>query len=493
MKLKSIFETIEHQVLQGDLSSELIDICNDSRLAQAGSLFIAIKGFQVDSHDYIHQVLSQGCLLVVLENKDKITKQILTDFPEATLIHVKSTLKAMAQISSRFYGRPSEKFTLVGITGTNGKTSIAQLTGNCLEALGQETAVLGTTGNRIGSQSYATSNTTVESIKLQWLFNEMANYPIDTCIMEVSSHALRSHRVDETVFDFGIFTNLTEDHLDFHKDMEDYFEAKKELFIKTQQGCIINQDDAYGKRLIEDLKTLGKPVVSYGLTTESDYQAINLVAHHDGSEFTLKYPKGEIYVHIPIPGKIYIYNVLAVLALLDLMGCEASEISKAVKAIKPVAGRLEVIPNKLQAAVVVDYAHTPDALDKVIQVCREFTSGRLFVVFGCGGDRDKTKRPLMGKIAAENADVTLLTSDNPRTEEPSSILADVMAGVPENLRSKVTVEADRRKAIAIGVLQLQKGDTLLIAGKGHETYQIIGREKNHFDDREEAALALEKR
>lgn len=493
MEIKRLFERINHELIQGDMSAALIDICNDSRQAQAGSLFIAIKGYQVDAHDLLEDVLNRGCRILVIENRAKVNPAWRELYPEATIIWVENTLKTMATLSSRFYGHPSKQFTVVGVTGTNGKTSIAQLTGNCLEALGQVTAVLGTTGNRIGDQYYPTSNTTVESIKLQWLFQEMANYPIDTCIMEVSSHALRSHRVEETAFDYSIFTNLTEDHLDFHADMEDYYQAKKELFIQTEKMAIVNNDDPYGARLLGELKALSKPVVSYGLTHQADYQALDIAAYHDGSSFTFKYPGGEIFVKIPIPGKIYVYNVLAVLTLLSVMGCEAAELTAAIKAIKPVAGRLEVIPNELGATVVVDYAHTPDALEKVIQVCREFTSGQLYVVFGCGGDRDKTKRPLMGAIASELADSAIFTSDNPRTEEPEAILADILAGVSETAKSKVTVQPDRKMAIALGVSQLQKGDTLLIAGKGHETYQIIGKTKSHFDDREEAALALKSR
>jgi UDP-N-acetylmuramoyl-L-alanyl-D-glutamate--2,6-diaminopimelate ligase len=492
MKLIDVFEHVNYKVIQGTLSSNLIEICNDSRLAQEGSLFIAIRGYQLDAHDFLETVLIQGCRILVIEDLSKVDPKWEKSFPDATIIWVESTLKAMAQIASQFYGSPSKKFTVIGVTGTNGKTSIAQLTGNCLEALNQDTAVLGTTGNRIGDQFYPTSNTTVESIKLQWLFQEMSIYPIDTCVMEVSSHALRTHRVDETSFDYSIFTNLTEDHLDFHADMEDYYQAKRELFLKTEKCAIINQDDVYGAKLISELKSLGKAVVSYGLTSEADYQAIDIISHHDGSEFTLKYPKGEIYVKIPIPGKIYVYNVLAVLSVLDLMGCDAAELSTAIKAIRPVEGRLEVIPNKIGATVVVDYAHTPDALDKVLEVCREFTMGRLYVVFGCGGDRDKMKRPLMGQIAVKKADSVILTSDNPRTEDPQLILEDILAGISELEKTNVAVEVDRRTAIIQGIKQIKKGDTLLIAGKGHETYQVIGKVKTHFDDREEAALALEK-
>lgn len=493
MKLMQVLERIEYEVLMGDISSELIDICNDSRTAQQGSLFIAIQGYHVDAHDFLPQVLENGCRALVVDNPQKVDLSWAAEYQGLTVILVKDTLTAMALIASDFYQRPSEKINLVGVTGTNGKTSIAHLTGSCLEVLHQETAVLGTTGNRIGKQLYPTSNTTVESIKLQWLFQEMVNQSIDTCIMEVSSHALRTHRVDDVHFDYSIFTNLTEEHLDFHKDMEDYYQAKKTLFAQTEKASIINIDDAYGARLYNELKQAGKPVYSYGLSDQADYWASEIIAHHNGSDYNLNYPEGNMEVSIPIPGKIYVSNTLAVLALLHLMGSDAGEMHLATKGIKAVDGRLEVVKNDLGATVVVDYAHSPDALEKVIEVCREFTSGKLYVVFGCGGDRDKTKRPVMGHIASSKADFAILTSDNPRTEEPMAIIEDVLKGIPASHREKVYVENDRHLAIAYGVEKIQKGDTLLITGKGHETYQIIGVTKNHFDDREEAALALSKR
>ncbi len=493
MRLKQVVERIQYEILQGDLSTELIDIGNDSRTVHQGSLFIAIKGYHIDAHDHLEQVIQNGCRAIVVENKNKVNKNWEKEYPNLTIIAVESTLSAMALIASDFYQRPSEKFNLIGVTGTNGKTSIAHLTGNCLEALHQETAVLGTTGNRIGAHVYPTSNTTVESLKLQWLFQEMVNESIDTCIMEVSSHALRTHRVDDVNFNYSIFTNLTEEHLDFHKDMEDYYQAKKQLFMKTQTASIINIEDSYGARLYQELKSEGKTVFSYGLNPTADYFADEITAHYNGSEYTLNFGSEKVYVHIPIPGKIYVLNTLAVLALLNQMGCDAGELQTAIKAIKSVDGRLEVVKNEIGATVVVDYAHSPDALDKVIEVCREFTAGDLYVIFGCGGDRDKTKRPVMGNIASQKADYAILTSDNPRTEDPNTIIQEALAGVQPQYREKVYIEADRHLAIAYGVNKIKKGDTLLITGKGHETYQIIGVTKNHFDDREEAALALKNR
>lgn len=490
MKLSDILSDVPYRLVFGQADSKIADLTNDSRTAQEGSLFIAIKGYQIDAHDLLQDVLEKGCRALVIENEAKIDINWKKDYEGLSVVVVESTLKAMAKISSNFYHNPSEKFTVVGITGTNGKTSIAQLLGNCLEANQHITAVLGTTGNRIGNRHYPTTNTTVESIRLQWLFQEMVNYPVDTCIMEVSSHALKLHRVDETHFNYAIFTNLTEDHLDFHTDMEDYYEAKKLLFLKTEGACLINIDDPYGKRLYNELSKIKSGVYSYSLLEKADYEATQISAFHDGSAFVFKTCQREISVEIPIPGKIYVYNVLAVLALLDQMGLEPQELKRAISAIRPVEGRLEIVPNNLGATVVVDYAHTPDALEKVIQVCREFTKGKLVVIFGCGGDRDKTKRPLMGAIASELADYAIITSDNPRTEDPHCIIEEILRGVKEEHLDKVMVIEDRRLAIQKGTRMIHEGDTLIIAGKGHETYQIIGKIKHHFDDREEAANAL---
>lgn len=488
MKLTRVLDGVSYRLLQGDINTQISDITNDSRLAENGSLFIAIQGYHVDAHDFIDQVIAQGCHVLVVQ---KVVADFETRWPQATFILVDKTLEAMAKISSNFYGRPSEKFNLIGVTGTNGKTSIAQLLGGCLEAVGQKTAVLGTTGNRIGERLYPTSNTTVESIKLQWLFREMAAYPVDTCVMEVSSHALKLNRVDEAIYDYGVFTNLTEDHLDFHPDMTDYYETKKMLFQRAQKASLINIDDAYGKKLYEALKEEGYAnVFSYGIEQAADFQALEIKAWHDGSSFLYKSKQWTIRVDIPIPGKIYVYNVLAVLGVLELMGLDASELEMAIKAIKPVSGRLEVVPNAIGASIVVDYAHTPDALQKVIGVCREFTTKKLYVIFGCGGDRDKLKRPIMGQFAVEGADFTIITNDNPRTEDPESIVKDILKGISENHAGKYKVEMDRRTAIKWATEQLEAGDTLIIAGKGHENYQIIGETKHHFDDREEAAKAL---
>lgn len=490
MKLTEVMQGIDYSVISGDMNVRVKDITNDSRAAQAGSLFIAIKGYRIDAHDLLQNVVEGGCSALVVENTSKISEAFINLNPSVVIMQVDSTLEAMAKIASNFYKQPSEKFTVVGITGTNGKTSIAQLLGGCLEANKHTTAVLGTTGNRIGTRMYPTTNTTVESIKLQWLFQEMVNYPVDTCIMEVSSHALKLRRVDETVFDYAIFTNLTEDHLDFHIDMEDYYQTKKQLFQRPNVVGIINIDDAYGYRLYNELKAEACNVVSYALTQDADYRAEAIEAYHDGSSFNFISKNKNMQISIPIPGKIYVYNVLAVLSVLDQMALDAAELMTAVKAIRPVEGRLEIVPNNLGATVVVDYAHTPDALEKVIQVCREFTQGKLVVIFGCGGDRDRLKRPLMGGIGARNSDVLIITSDNPRTEDAQEIINEILTGIEPEYREHVKVIEDRKAAIELGSHLIHQGDTLIIAGKGHETYQIIGTTKHHFDDREEAAKAL---
>lgn len=489
MKIDELFRGV-HGVYHGvDSGIQIQALCNDSRDATAQMCFIAIKGYHFDAHEVLHSVYEKGCRVMVVENMTK-AQSLLDQYSDLLILEVKSTLEAMAAIACNFYKHPSEQFKVIGITGTNGKTSIAQLLGSALEANGKMVGVLGTTGNRIGQQYYPTSNTTVESLKLQWLFKEMYKQSVDACIMEVSSHALSLHRVDGTAFEIAIFTNLTEDHLDFHPDMEDYYQAKKKLFLMNRGACLINLDDSYGERLYNELKSIKNRVFGYGLSAQCDYRATEIQAWHDGSSFRFEGPDIELAVDSPIPGKIYVYNVLAVLATLHQLGFDKTDLQLAVRTIKPVSGRLEVVPNTLNASIIVDYAHTPDALEKVLSVCREFTEGKLTVVFGCGGDRDRTKRPHMGAIAARLADEVILTNDNPRTESPTTILEDILRGITEEQAQKVKVIADRREAIIQGVNQLSAKDTLLIAGKGHENYQIIGETKHHFDDREEAAKAL---
>lgn len=489
MKLDELFRGV-HGVHHGvDRGIQIKELCNDSREAAEQMCFIAIKGYHFDAHEVLEAVYQRGCRVMVVENVEK-AKPLLMQHEDLYVLEVKSSLEAMAQIACNFYKHPSEHFKVIGITGTNGKTSIAQLLGNALEANGKMVGVLGTTGNRIGQQLYPTSNTTVESLRLQWLFNEMHKQSVDACIMEVSSHALSLHRVDGTAYEIAIFTNLTEDHLDFHANMEDYYQAKKKLFLMNRGACLINVDDAYGERLYKELKPIKNRVFGYGLSEHADYKATHIQAWQDGSSFKFEGPAVDLAVDSPIPGRIYVYNVLAVLATLHQLGFDKTDLQLAVRTIRPVSGRLEVVPNTLNASIIVDYAHTPDALEKVLMVCREFTEGQLTVVFGCGGDRDRNKRPHMGAIAARLADQVILTNDNPRTESPTAILEDILRGITEEAAQKVKVLADRREAIALGVKGLSAKDTLLIAGKGHENYQIIGDTKYHFDDREEASKAL---
>lgn len=491
MILSDLFLGIDHEVLQGNMQADIDEIVTNSKEVTKNSAFAAVKGHTLDGHTFIGQVLEAGCKVVFVESGATNYSEWM-NHPELTLISIPKGQKTLAKLASRLYNNPSSQFNLIGVTGTNGKTSIAQLLGTCLTTLGQVNAVLGTTGNRIGDVLYPTTNTTLEAVKLQKLFKQMAEYPIEVGVMEVSSHAMTLDRVAEVQFDYGIFSNLTEDHLDFHESMEAYYHAKKSFFEQVEKASIINYDDAYGREIFLDLLKNGDLAYSYGLSNESDFYAEIHEMTAAGTHLTAYFPGEKVTVFMPLPGKIYVYNLMAVLSMLYLLGYEMTDMEKAVASIKSVEGRLETLSTEAQGAVIVDFAHTPDALDKVIDVCREFTKGKLITVFGCGGDRDRLKRPVMGKIATDKSDCVILTSDNPRTENSEQIVQDIVAGVEDSRKSILHVETDRKLAIEMGLKMINEGDTLLIAGKGHETYQIIGTEKRHFDDREEAVLAAKR-
>jgi UDP-N-acetylmuramoyl-L-alanyl-D-glutamate--2,6-diaminopimelate ligase len=473
------------------MNVEISGIENDSRRVESGDLFVAVCGETVDGHDFLDSAVSRGASALLVDAE--IFKGRMPQDSLITVVAMNNIKAQLSKIASHFYGHPSERFEVMGITGTNGKTSIAQMLADALESCGEEVAVFGTIGNRIGKTTYETTNTTLEPIALQRLFKTAADSGVTTLIMEVSSHGLELGRVDDTRFDGAIFTNLTEDHLDFHPDMEAYFQAKKKLFLMNHGVSIINADDAYGLRLAAELRTAGKSVLTYGMSVGRDVYASEVVWLTGATRYRLRTPDFETEVTVSGLGRIQVYNTLAVFAALYARGFTALSLITVSKQLKGVPGRMERIDGNRPYDVFVDFAHTPDALKNVLSISRELTQGRLKVVFGCGGDRDRKKRPIMGAIASELADEIFITSDNPRTENPAVILDEVVSGVQPDQHSKVQIEMDRRKAIYMAVLGLKVGDVLVIAGKGHETYQIIGREKFHFDDREIAVMALEEK
>jgi len=482
MNVKMLLEGYTYRVIHEEENQPLSGLQYDSRLVRQGELFVAIKGYQVDGHDYIEKALDNGAVAIVCSDIGKIA-QMMEKYSEVQWVFVEDSRNALAYMSSKFYENPSEKMALVGITGTNGKTSITQLMSNMLESLEYKTGVIGTIGNKVGEKFYQTSVTTPESLNLNQLFAEMLKDDVTACLMEVSSHSLALDRVAYLNYNIGIFTNLTQDHLDFHSDFEDYYRAKRELFLMTDTYNLINNDDPYGQRLVADMEELGAKAqtITYGVDVPSDVMAKNVVYSMTGVSYDLSVKGMAMRVHIDMPGKIYVYNTLAAIGAMLLMGAKGQEVIKAVKAIKPVPGRFERVENTAGINVIVDYAHAPDALKNVLEIAREFTEGDVITVFGCGGDRDKTKRPLMGNIALETSDYVVVTSDNPRTEVPEKIIEDVVEDYPRTDDYSICV--DRREAIGKAIEKAKPGDTVIIAGKGHETYQILGTEKVDFDDR----------
>lgn len=481
MLLKELLKNIEFELLQGELETLVSSIHYDSRTVVDSSLFVAIKGFQTDGHIFICQAIRKGASVVILEDEVEVPKQI-------TVLKVKHSRKVLALISSAFYGNPSDKLTLIGITGTNGKTTTSFILKSLLESVEIKTGLIGTTGYYIGEEKLEASHTTPESLELHQLFAKMVCEYVKVVIMEVSSHSLSMDRVYGLNFKVGIFTNLTQDHLDFHNTMENYRRAKAILFenLSEDSFAILNEDDENSKffRKITKAKTF-----TYGLSSKADLTASSPKFDLDGTSFKLIFEDSEFKVRTNLLGKFNLSNTLASLLSIFTLEINKRIVIESLEKVQTVEGRFEIIrKNKLTA--VVDYAHTPDALEKIINSVREITSGKIILVFGCGGDRDRGKRHLMGKIATLLADKVIVTTDNPRTENPLEIIENI---VKELEKDSYQAIPNRKEAIEFGVKMLNLGDVLIVAGKGHETYQIIGREKTHFDDREEIVKALERK
>lgn len=464
----------KHCILQG---LSITGIQYDSRKVASGNLFVAVKGFQSDGHQYIKQALDNGASAILISEEQYCS----ADYP---WILVEDSRLALAEISNAFYGHPSEKLKLIGVTGTNGKTTTTNLICNIIEAQGYKTGLIGTIHNRIGDKILEGSRTTPESLELQQMFAQMVEEGIGYAVMEVSSHALELHRVTCCDFDIAVFTNLTQDHLDFHPDMLSYFKAKARLFLdvpRQDKALAINADDEWGRRLLE----LCPSALSYGLGNalpgQRHLRGDLLSAGTDGCRLRMTLGKEEWELHSPLVGAFNASNLLAVQALALELGLKPEQLA-ALADFTGVCGRLERVPNPQGLHVFVDYAHTPDALINVLKALRGAGFRRIVAVFGCGGNRDRTKRPLMGQAVARYADVAVLTSDNPRFEDPEAILRDVLPGLAD--AQETIVEVDRRTATARGLALLGPDDALLIAGKGHEDYQIIQGVKHHYSDQE---------
>lgn len=475
MNLEYIIDNYKVNNIKGKRDIDIKDIKNDSRKIEKGDMFIAEEGYTVDGHDYVDEAMKRGAIAFVVEKDISLSDDV-------TVIQVEDSVEAMAKFSSNFYDKPWEKFSMIGITGTNGKTSTTYLLKSILKENGDKVGIIGTNGALIEEEEVNIDNTTPNSLVIHGILDEMNENNIDKCIMEVSSHALDLNRVKYMSFDVGVFTNISKDHLDYHETIENYFLAKKKLFFMTKKHNIINIDDKYGKRLVEEIKS-NVPIITYGIVEKSDIFASNIKHGLSSIDFTLNTPSGKIDIKLNTPGEFSVYNALAAAAVAYAYNTPLSNIKKGLEALKGVRGRFEVVPTGKDYTVIIDFAHTADGLEKVLKVIDEFARGRKIVVFGAGGNRDKTKRPEMGETVGRHADLSIVTSDNPRNEDPEMIIDDVIEGTKKSGGDYVKI-IDRKDAIIYALNKAEKGDIILLAGKGHEAYTIINNEKFEFDERQ---------
>ena len=478
MKLRELLKNIVVLAHTADLETNISAICYDSRKAEPGCLFVAVGGFSTDGNRFIPMALEKGAAAVVTAKKPE---------GEIPYILVESDRLALALLGCNFYGNPAASMTMIGITGTNGKTSSTLLLKQVLEKTQEaKVGLIGTMANMIGQEVIPTERTTPESLDLQALFARMRDSGCTHVVMEVSSHAITLERIGGVRFDVAAFTNLTEDHLDFHKTMDAYCDAKAELFRRCDRA-VVNADDSYAGRI---LSAAACPVLTTSVTTKEGLHAEDVALHAEGISFTAVCGEERERVTLPIPGKFTVYNALTVLGVARQLGISLYDCAEALKSAEGVKGRVEVVPTPgTPYSVLIDYAHTPDALENVLRTVRDFCKGRLISVFGCGGDRDPMKRPIMGKIGVELSDIAIITSDNPRTEAPMAIIQDILKGVNQESGEYIVME-DRRGAIRYAMDIAEKNDIIVLAGKGHETYQDIDGQKHHLDEREEVAAHL---
>ena len=480
MKLKELLQNVQVLQLHADPEMEIGGVSSDTREDfGAGTLFVALSGFAFDGNRFIPMAVAKGAAAVVTAKKPE------QDIP---YILVENDRIALSRISANFYGHPASQMTMIGVTGTNGKTSVTWLLKQVIQKVtGQKVGLIGTMENHIGDEVLSTDRTTPESIQLQRLFARMVDAGCRYAVMEVSSHAIALHRVEGIHFAVGAFTNLTEDHLDFHETMDSYGATKAQLFRHCAKA-VVNHDCPWGQRMVAGTDI---PVIATGVDGCGDLMAKNMIFNRDGVDFTAVCGEKSVPVHVPIPGKFTVYNVLTVLGIALQLGISLEDAAAALSNVQGVKGRVEVVPTPGKPyTVLIDYAHTPDGLENVLSAVRGFCKGRLIAVFGCGGDRDRKKRPIMGAIGVRLADLAVITSDNPRTEEPTQIINDIVAGIPDGMNYVVNV--NRVKAIHYAMEIAEKDDIIVLAGKGHETYQEINGVKHHMDEREIVAEYLEK-
>lgn len=487
-RLKRLAALIEGAQIIGDPDTIVTDIVQDSRQTSRGAMFVAMRGARVDGHSFIPEVIKKGAAVIMTEQA--------IDPPAGTAVLKVPALDAALQIVvPAFWDYPGRQLRMIGITGTNGKTTTSYLIRAILREAGRKTGLIGTIQILIGDKKLPVHNTTPNVVDLQRILAAMVDEGMEYAVMEVSSHALDQDRVAGCEFDTAVFTNLTQDHLDYHKTMENYRLAKAKLFAGLAAGtkpgktAVVNIDDEAGAFMLEHTTA---ECITYAIKDEkADLRAVEVRLHASGADFAVQGGFGRIKLQLAITGLFNVYNVLGAVGAALAEEIPVGVIEKALTAFRGVPGRFELIDCGQPFAVVVDYAHTPDGLENILRTAREITPHHIITVFGCGGDRDKTKRPIMGRIAAELSDAVIATSDNPRSEDPASILDDVMTGVREKIGNKAVDEIpDRRQAIFVAIAMAQPGDTVIIAGKGHEDYQILKDKTIHFDDREVAREAL---
>jgi len=471
MKLAQLLENMDILELHADPQTEISAVISDSRQVIPGSLFVAVSGFSSDGNRFIPMAMEKGAAVVVTAKKPA---------QDIAYVLVTSDRLALALLGTNFYGRPAESMTMIGVTGTNGKTSTTWLLKQVLQQTrGAKVGLVGTMENHIGDEIVPTERTTPESIELQALFARMRDAGCGYAVMEVSSHALELDRVGGITFDVAAFTNLTEDHLDFHKTMEAYCDAKAILFRRCRRA-VVNGDDPWTERILAGCTA---PVINATVGGNGSLRAENVELHADGVSFTAICGEERAQIRVGIPGKFTVRNVLSVLGIALQLGISLEESALALAEVAGVKGRVEVVPTPgMDYTVLIDYAHTPDGLENVLSSVKDFCKGRLIAVFGCGGDRDPIKRPIMGRIGVQIADIAIITSDNPRTEEPAAIIRDIVAGLGDATNYQVV--ENRPNAIKYAMDIAKKDDIIVLAGKGHETYQEIMGVKHHLDERE---------
>ena len=479
MELKKILNGIKNYKSKGDMDIDVLSIEDNSKNVKPGSLFIAVKGFDFDGHKFIEEAIENGARAIIMDVNADIKGVEIPD--EITVIIVENSRIALAIAACNFYGNSSKKFTVIGVTGTKGKTTTTYMIKSILEKMGKKVGLIGTISNYIGDDCLGdSSRTTPGSVELQRTFYRMAKEKVEYVVMEVSSQSLKYNRVLGTYFDIGVFTNFYKDHISVkeHEDMEDYFKSKEKLFAMCKKGYA-NADDFKTSRLIKESPKC--EMKTYGIDNTCDLLAKDVTITNTTVDFKVKINNKNERIKVNIPGRFSVYNALAAISVCTNLGADADCIKEVMEHIE-VPGRSEMVSNDLELPIMIDYAHTPDSLSNILQAVKTYTRGRVICVFGCGGDRDKEKRPLMGEAAGRIADFTIITTDNPRTEKPEDIIAQIEKGTKKT-KGKYKVIVDRTEAITEAIKMMNKRDIVVLAGKGHEKYQEIGKKKIDYDER----------